>query len=371
MSKLILAIDTSCDETSAAVVAGQRVLSNVISSQAKLHNQYGGVMPTLAKLEHAKRIDAVIALALKRAKVKLSQVDAIAVTQGPGLAIALEVGINAAKKLSLETKKPLIAVNHMEGHLLSPLASTPKAKKLDISALNNSIALLISGKHSEIVKVNKIGEYKLLGETLDDACGEAFDKAARLIGLGYPGAKALVELAKEYRNPIVMTKRNGSALVATQDPKYGELALPIPMYYSKDLDMSFSGLKTAFWQLVGRISNEQKFKESAALPKDLITALSALFESAIVETLGCKIDKALAEHKPRYLLLGGGVVNNLNIRKKLRSVAKLHNAKLAFAYTSKLFTDNAAMIGIAAYYKLQRGEVVKDSIDRKPNWNIF
>src|SRR3990167_8223206 len=260
---LILGIDTSCDDTSVGIVYKTRVLANAISSQIELHRKYGGVVPGLAKRLHTKRIDFVIEEAFKLAsriakklnlkeKITWQEIDAIAVTYGPGLAVALEVGIAKAKELAQKYSKPLIAVDHMEGHLLSPLVANAKGnaqivlKRYDFPVLG----LLISGGHTELVLMSDFGKYQIIGEKLDDAVGEAYDKVARMLGFGYPGAPVLTEMAKK-GNP----------------QKY---KLPVPMAHHENLDFSYSGLKTAVYYFLKKLNDR-----GVVLDKKIIRDLSA------------------------------------------------------------------------------------------------
>jgi N6-L-threonylcarbamoyladenine synthase len=385
VNSLILGIDTSCDDTSAAVVDGTRILSNIVSSQVKLHQKYGGVMPTVAKLAHQERIQPVIELALKRADVKMEQIDAIAVTAGPGLAISLEVGIAKAKELATQYNKPLLPINHMEGHLLSSLATSklihspqPTAHSPLPIAHTSQLGLLISGKHTEFIKINAIGDYERVGQTLDDACGEAFDKSARLLGLGYPGAPVLSKFAAEVRKDYEIEVFNESQSLQLRIKNEGlkiEWKLPIPMAYSQNLDMSFSGLKTAFWQLVQKLSQEQgDFSQErvagVALKPELTKALCLLFEEAAVETVVRKLDKALETYQPKRLLIGGGVISNVYLRKRLRQVCRKYGCEISIPYSKRLFMDNAAMIAVTAYLHGKEKKWAVANFDRQPNWEI-
>lgn len=378
----ILAIDTSCDETSAAVTVNDRVFSNVVSSQVELHKKYGGVVPIIAQRAHKKRIDAVISEALKRATtipkstIKLNDrykkltlnfesLDAFAVTVGPGLAPALEVGIAKAKELAAEYEKPLIAVNHMEGHLLSPFAKNSKGRggaffdrgrtfspsypqaKLGEEGPTSKIfplmALLVSGGHTQLVLMDGFGDYKLLGETLDDACGEAFDKVAKILELGYPGGPIVDRLAKK-----------------GEENAYD---LPVPMIERKDLNFSFSGLKTAVLYLVKGLK-----KKHGSLTRKTIAGLCASFQRVVVEHLVNKLMMAVEKYQPKGVLLGGGVISNLYLRRKIRGAIRKQGLLVFVPYDKRLFTDNAAMIGVCAYYKAKRGEFVSDleKLDRNP-----
>ena len=332
---LILAIDTSCDETCAAVSCGRKILSNVISSQINIHKEYGGVVPHLAKRAHQDKIEFVVNKALKRALTRFDLVNAIAVTIGPGLAPALEVGVNFAKNLALKYKKPLIAVNHMEGHLLSSLALNTVRTEPTMPTLG----LLVSGGHTQLVLVKSIGNYQLLGETLDDAAGEALDKLAKMLQLGYPGGPIIEQLAKQ------------------GDPNI--IPLPIPLQHSQDLNFSFSGLKTAALYTTQKCYKGRTF----------VTNMCASFQQAIAKSLNIKLQKAIEQYQPKSILLGGGVFSNLYFRYQIRSVAKQYSLPLYLPYSKKLYTDNAAMIAVAASYCYKGRTFVTDisALDRQPN----
>lgn len=336
---IILAIDTSCDETAAAVTAGRRVLSNVIASQINIHQKYGGVVPHLAKRAHEAKIEFVVQEALKRAKNP--RLEVIAVTAGPGLAPALEVGISYAKQLAAKWHKPLIAINHMEGHLLSSLAQPNTPGCLNIPP-RGGMGLLVSGGHTQLVLVKKIGDYQLLGETLDDAAGEALDKLAKMLKLGYPGGPIIEDVAK------------------SGDPD--SIELPIPVQHSHGLDFSFSGLKTAALYKIQM--------EGSDPSKKYAYDMCASFQQAVALSLTTKLKKAIAQYQPQALLLGGGVMANLYIRRQIRAAAK--PLPVFLPYSKKLYTDNAAMIGVAAYWHYLKKDFVKnpDSLDRQPNLNF-
>lgn len=406
---LILGIDTSCDDTSVAVTYKRRVLSNVVSSQIEMHRNWGGTVPGLAKREHESRIANVVNEALRQAitnlknkkpkittglediditkpgweEESLNRIDAFAVTFGPGLSIALEVGVRKAKELALKFQKPLIGVNHMEGHLLSPFAlnimGVGKIEKTD--QVFPALGVLVSGGHTELVQVNNFGEYQIIGETLDDAIGEAFDKAARILGLGYPGGKIVSELAKQ------------------GDKK--AYNLPTPMLKSGDLNVSYSGLKTALLYKVRDLKGEERRQERETkqswepglqpeekkqenlLTREQICDLSASFEEAAVQTILNKIKKSVKTGEYNSILLGGGVVNNTNLRHQIQSFIRKYNKKtnkninVYFPYSKKLFQDNAAMISLAAYMsnlKHKENILVKEkeveSLDRVPNLRL-
>lgn len=338
----ILAIDTSCDETAAAVTEDTKILSNVIWSQASAHAKFGGVMPSLAQRMHEERIDFVINKALIATRYSLSTIDAVAVTIGPGLSIALGVGVNKAKELAKKYNKKLIAVNHLEGHVLSPFANS----KLEIlNSKSPALGLVVSGGNTILVKINKIGSYETLARTTDDALGEALDKAARALGLGYPGGAILEKMA-----------RLGNAKTYT---------LPVPIVGQEERKIfTYSGLKTAFSRLV---------ESEKPLTKEKIYNLAACFQDIAFEHL-IRVLRFCISHKSSvisHLLVGGGVAANVELRNRLRKLCKEFRIKALFPYSNKLYGDNAAMIGVAAYFKAQRGEFIgSDKIDRDPNAKI-
>lgn len=339
----ILSIDTSCDETSVAVTDGRKVLSNVIYSQILLHKKWGGVVPSLAKRAHEERIDLVINKALANLP-GTSEVDAIAVTIGPGLAVALEVGINKAKELAKKYNKKIIPVNHMEGHIYSCFVQNSQgnpAREFQFPYL----ALLVSGGHTELVIFKNHLEYKIIGQTIDDAAGEALDKAAKMLGLGYPGGAVLERLAEEIKNK----------------DKYH---FPRPMIRSDNLDFSFSGLKTSFYYFIRELPPEKIAKN--------IKQLASSFQEAVFDTLIIKTEKAIKQTGIKRLIVGGGVIANLYLRKKLRGLAKKYQGKVIFPPYKYLTGDNAAMIGVAAYFKAQK-KMFSDninSLDRVPRLSI-
>lgn len=356
----ILAIDTSCDETSVAVVKGRKVLSSVMPSQMEFHSKFGGVVPSLAKLAHSERIDNVVNQAIKRSKLDIQDIDIISVTYGPGLAIALEIGLKKAKELAEKYKKPLIAINHMEGHLLSSFALPNSNLFSPVEPEVPALGFLISGGHTEIIYVSKIGQYRKIGEAVDDSCGEAYDKCGRILGFGYPAGPIITKLAKENRKifKFRIVKDNLSVKVQCTSKSGKSYELPVAMANSGDLNMSYSGLKTAFKQLVESISAEKlknhvESNEGSQLTKEDIVFLCVLFEAAAIEQLKFKLKKALSEYKVKQIWLGGGVVASARLRNELRNVAKEFGVKILYPYTKKLTGDNAAMIGVAANYKVE------------------
>lgn len=345
----ILSIDTSCDETAAAVTQDTQILSNIIWSQASAHAKFGGVMPSLAQRMHEERIDWVIDKAINNPQSTINNIDAIAVTIGPGLSIALGVGIDRAKKLAIKYNKKLIAVNHLEGHVLSPLANNSQ------STINNlelpALGLVVSGGNTILIKINKIGSYETLAQTTDDALGEALDKAARMLGLGYPGGAILEKFAR--------------------DGNTKTYKLPIPIIGQEERKIfTYSGLKTSFSRLV---------ESEKPLTKDKISNLAAGFQDIAFTHLLRVCSYVIRNSKTSAsssleisnLLVGGGVSANIELRKRLRKLGKETGIKVLFPYSKKLTGDNAAMIGVAAYYKFQRGEFVSPKkIDRNPNAKI-
>ena len=318
--KLILAIGSSCDETAAAVVRnGREVLSNVISSQIALHTLYGGVVPEIASRKHIERINPVIEEALKQASVTLEDVDAIAVTYGPGLVGALLVGVAEAKAIAYASGKPLVGVHHIEGHIA---ANYIEHKELEPSFL----CLVVSGGHTHLVNVEDYGVYKILGRTRDDAAGEAFDKVARAIGLGYPGGPKIDKVAKE-GNPEA-------------------IAFPRAKVNDGIYDFSFSGLKSA---VLNYLNGCQMKGEEIVVPD-----VAASFQKAVVDVLVQNAMAAVEEHNARKFAIAGGVASNSALREAMKEACEKRN--IEFYYPSPVYcTDNAAMIGVAGYYEYIKG----------------
>lgn len=353
----ILAIETSCDETAAAISDKRRILSNVIYSQALIHKKWGGVVPSLAKRAHQERIDWVIDEAIKKLKRKRSKftfqkdedlkdffnkIDFIAVTQGPGLAPALEVGIKKAKELAKKFNKKIIAVNHLEGHIYSPFVQNSKGQpKNDFNF--PYLVLIISGGHTELVIFKDHLVYQVIGSTLDDASGEALDKAAKLLGLGYPGGAVIERLAQKVDNVDFYQ-------------------FPRPMVKTKDLNFSFSGLKTSFYYFLKK--NPLKEKE--------LEKLASSFQEAVFDTLLFKTEKAIKQTGINRLLVVGGVSANFYLRKKIRRLIKKYQGEVMFPSYKYLTGDNAAMIAVAAYYKGKKEIFVEDvdSLDRLPRMSL-
>jgi N6-L-threonylcarbamoyladenine synthase len=341
----ILAIDTSCDETAAAIVCGRKIISNVIYSQVLLHKKWGGVMPSVAKRAHQERIDWVIDETLKKAGLTVEEIDAVAVTYGPGLAIALEVGLQKAKNIAKKHNKQFIAVNHMEGHIYSNFAQNRKGNpKRDFAF--PYLALLVSGGHTELVLLKDHLTYEILGETRDDAAGESLDKAARMLGFGYPGGPILERLASNVDNV----------------DKY---AFPRPMLHSKNLEFSFSGLKTSFLYFLRKMTDEEKVKE--------VPYLASSFQEAVFQTLVGKTKQAMHETGVKHILVGGGVSVNERLRYLMRAMVEKEEGIILFPPYKYLNFDNAAMIGVAASFKAEKGQFISqiDEVDRVPRLSLL
>ncbi len=322
----VLAIETSCDETSVAVVEDTQVRSNLVASQIDLHRQYGGVVPEVASRQHVETINPLIAEALAQSGLSWESIDGIAVTCAPGLVGALLVGLTAAKTLALVHAKPLIGVHHLEGHLYAAYLSQPQLKP-------PFLFLLVSGGHTSLIQVRDHGVYKLLGQTRDDAAGEAFDKVARLLGLGYPGGPAIDQMAQQ---------GDASAFVLPE----GNVGLGDGSRKFHPYDASFSGLKTAMLRLV-----QQLQQQGQALP---LADLAASFQGTVARaltrrTLSCALDYGL-----ETVIAGGGVAANSGLRTQLSEAAAAHGLQVIFP-PLKFCTDNAAMIGCAGAMRLARG----------------
>ena len=332
---LILAIESSCDETAAAVVKnGREVLSNVISSQIALHTLYGGVVPEIASRKHIEKINQVIQEALDEAHVTLDDIDAIGVTYGPGLVGALLVGVAAAKAISYAKKIPLVGVHHIEGHIS---ANYIENKDLEPPFL----CLVVSGGHTHLVKVADYGKYEILGRTRDDAAGEAFDKVARAIGLGYPGGPKIEKAARE------------------GDP----MAIPFPKAKVNDnpYDFSFSGVKSAVLNYI----NGCKMKNIEIVPEDI----AASFQKAVTDVLIAHDMHAAEEFKIDKLAIAGGVASNSVLREGMRAACEKRG--ISFYHPSPIFcTDNAAMIGAAAYYEYLAGTRHGWDLNAVPNLKL-
>ena len=335
---LILGIESSCDETGVALYSSEadgKLLAHALHSQIVMHREYGGVVPELASRDHIRRTVPLLRKALADSGCSLKDIDAIAYTQGPGLAGALLVGAAFAEGLAASLGVPTIPVHHLEGHLLSPLLSS-KPPQFPF------IALLVSGGHSQLMRVTGVGEYQLLGETLDDAAGEAFDKTAKLLGLPYPGGSALADLAQRGRP--------------------GAIKLPRPMLHSGDLDFSFSGLKTAALL---------KVREMLTGDDQQRADIARGFQDAIIEVLVKKSMRALKESGLKQLVVAGGVGANLELRRQLDAqTAKVETS--VFYPEFEFCTDNGAMIALAGALRFQAGLSIKPSgaFAVRPRWPL-
>ncbi|MHB1116632.1 tRNA (adenosine(37)-N6)-threonylcarbamoyltransferase complex transferase subunit TsaD [Sideroxydans sp.] len=334
MNTLILGIESSCDETGLALYqAGQGLLAHTLHSQIALHNEYGGVVPELASRDHVRHALPLLRQALHIAQRSLNDIDAIAFTQGPGLSGALLVGASIANALAYTLDVPTIGVHHLEGHLLSPLLSDP-APSFPF------VALLVSGGHTQLMRVDGVGQYTLLGESMDDAAGEAFDKSAKLLGLDYPGGALLAKLAQ-----------NGTP---------GRFKLPRPMLHSGDLDFSFSGLKTAVLLAVQKNTNDDQTRADIAHAA----------QEAIVDVLASKALSALGQTGLDQLVVAGGVGANKALRERLDTAVSRRGGRV-FYPDMEFCTDNGAMIAFAGAMRLQRQAGQRDyRFNIKPRWDL-
>jgi N6-L-threonylcarbamoyladenine synthase len=328
LNSIVLAIETSCDETSVAILNGSRkVLAHRVGSQADVHAQYGGVVPELASRNHLAILPGLVRSTLSDARVALSEIDAFAATTGPGLAAALLVGASAAKGLALGTGKPFLAVNHLEGHLLSPFFGE--------SIIPSHIALIVSGGHTLLFDVEGYGAYRLLGRTLDDAAGEAFDKVAKLLGLGYPGGVEIDRLGQK------------------GDP--AKYTFPRGMISSDNFNFSFSGLKTSVKYLL----------EDGFAAQDL-SNICASFQEAVVDVLAAKLHRAAKAYGRSLLGLSGGVSANARLKEKISQISKVSGLDWRIP-VKELRTDNALMIAYAASHRIGRPSAI--DADVLPNFD--
>ncbi|MEH1922672.1 tRNA (adenosine(37)-N6)-threonylcarbamoyltransferase complex transferase subunit TsaD [Nostoc sp.] len=320
----VLAIETSCDETAVAIVNNRKVCSSIVASQIPVHQQYGGVVPEVASRQHLETINVAIAQALEQAQLDWGQIDAIAATCAPGLVGALLVGLTAAKTLAMVHNKPFLGVHHLEGHIY--------ATYLSESTLNPPfLSLLVSGGHTSLIYVKDCGKYETLGQTRDDAAGEAFDKVARLLKLGYPGGPVIDKLAQQ---------GNPQAFALPE----GKVSLPGGGFHR--YDTSFSGLKTAVLRLV-----QQLEKDGGQVP---VADVVASFQDTVARSLTKRAIACALDYRLDTIAIGGGVAANSGLRKNLQAAAIKHNLRVLFP-PLKFCTDNAAMIGCAAADHLSRG----------------
>jgi N6-L-threonylcarbamoyladenine synthase len=328
-SACILAIETSCDETAVAIFNQGRLVASEVASQMAIHSEFGGVVPEVASRNHLSALRPILERAFFSAGLSLNDVDAVAATNGPGLATSLMLGMSMAKGLAIALKRPFIPVNHMEGHLLSPFINDPEGPR-------DSIGLVVSGGHTLLVRVLEVGRYQLLGRTVDDAAGEAFDKVGKLLGLPYPGGPRVAALAEQ-----------GDA---------GRFSLPRSMLHSGDYKFSFSGLKTAVRYL---------------LPKHdpvPVADICASFQEAVVDVLLEKAMRAVRSSKVTALALSGGVSCNARLRERFKQATDAAGVRLLLAPPA-LCTDNAAMIAYVALLRLCKGDAGNLAADVHPNFN--
>ncbi len=325
---LVLGIESSCDETSVAVVKnGREVLSNVIDTQIKIHEQFGGVVPEIASRNHIEAISRVTKLALEQANVKLEDIDVIAPTYGPGLVGALLVGVSYGRGLAYALNKPLVGVNHLEGHISANYITHPNLEP-------PFLCMLTSGGNTQIVYVKDYCDMEVLGRTRDDAIGEAFDKVARVIGLTYPGGPKIDKLAEQ-----------------------GKATINFPKTHFENLDFSFSGIKTAVINL--------HHKNPEVNKADLCMS----FEKAVTEVLTENIEKAIKQTGIKKVVLAGGVSANTHIREEFEKLGQKLNVQI-YKPDLKLCTDNAAMIGSAGYYRYLHGDISDNTLNAVPNLKI-
>ena len=325
---LVLGIESSCDETSVAVVKnGREVLSNVIDTQIKIHEQFGGVVPEIASRNHIEAISRVTKLALEQANVKLEDIDVIAPTYGPGLVGALLVGVSYGRGLAYALNKPLVGVNHLEGHISANYITHPDLEP-------PFLCMLTSGGNTQIVYVKDYCDMEVLGRTRDDAIGEAFDKVARVIGLTYPGGPKIDKLAEQ-----------------------GKATINFPKTHFENLDFSFSGIKTAVINLHNKNPEVNK------------ADLCMSFEKAVTEVLTENIEKAIKQTGIKKVVLAGGVSANTHIREEFEKLGQKLNVQI-YKPDLKLCTDNAAMIGSAGYYRYLHGDISDNTLNAVPNLKI-
>lgn len=320
----VLAIETSCDETAVAIVKNREVISSIITSQIATHRQYGGVVPEVASRLHVESINEGIACAFAEAGLNWTEIDGIAATSAPGLVGSLMVGLTAAKTLAILHQKPFIGIHHLEGHIYASYLS-------DLTLEPPFLCLLVSGGHTSLIHVKDCGYYHTLGQTRDDAAGEAFDKVARLLGLGYPGGPVIDKLAKQ----------GNSAIYPLPE---GNISLPTGGYHP--YDSSFSGLKTAVMRLVKKLQ-----AEGGEMP---VNDIAASFQQTVAKSLTRRAIKCALDCQLKTIAVGGGVAANSGLRQHLQQAAEQNNLKVIFP-PMKFCTDNAAMIGCAAAEHLNRG----------------
>jgi N6-L-threonylcarbamoyladenine synthase len=344
---ILVGIETTCDETGVAVLEVEnfsfKVKSNVVASQVKIHKKYGGVYPSLAKREHIKNLPIVFNKALRKAKIKEAQIDLIALAVGPGLEPCLWEGVNFAKDLAKKLEIPIVPINHLEAHILVNFLQTS-----NFQSLFPAVCLIVAGGHTQLILMEKIGKYKLIGETRDDAAGECFDKVARLLGLGYPGGPAIEKISK-FQIPNSKLK----------------VSFPRPMIKQKNYDFSFAGLKTAvLYDFLKRPEKVRKSKEYKIL-------VAKEVQQAVIDVLISKTLRATKEFKAKSIILGGGVVANEELRRQFLQNCKSQMANCRLIFPPKeLCTDNGLMIAVAGYFNKEKATKDFDKIGAEPNLKI-
>lgn len=341
---IIFSIETSCDETSTAILQaddhGFKILSHKVFSQIDTHTQFGGIVPEVAARLHVPKILPLIDETFKEAQLSSTDIDAIAVTGGPGLVTALIVGIHTARMLSYIWDKPLISVNHMEGHVMSGLLSHGK-DEIEFPAL----CMTVSGGHTELVLIKSWGEYEIIGQTRDDAVGECFDKVAKMLGLPYPGGPQISRIAGLATEPVEFTP---------------------PMMHTDNFDFSFSGLKTSVLYYVRNLE-----KENNVLTEKQKANIAAGFENAAVKVLVHKTKRALQAYSIKSLFIGGGVAANKTLRSELTQLIEKHTSCTLYIPQMSYCTDNAAMIAMAGYFKAKNKDYISPSVIKAdPTWTI-
>lgn len=337
---IVLGIETSCDETSASIVIDGRIIaSNIVSSQIDVHRPFGGVVPELASRHHIENITYIVSESLKEASIKSSEIDLIAVTRGPGLVGSLLAGIMFAQGFSEGLSCPLVGINHLEGHLFASLME-------NVELSFPFLSLLVSGGHTLLVAAHSVGNYSILGQTIDDAAGEAFDKVAKILGLGYPGGPIIDKLSKK-------------------DANSENIRFPRPLLKSNNFDFSFSGLKTAVFYYV-----RDSIKDSSgSIPEKDVVKIASSFQEAVVETLVSKTFSALKETGINKCVIGGGVAANDFLRKEFIERGDKEDVQV-FLPSKAFCTDNAAMIASCAYFRKKHGFDKETEVEVNPRLKL-
>lgn len=354
---LILGIETSCDETAVGIVEdGRSLRANAIASQAALHATHGGVVPELASRQHIRDMEPILRRALANAEVTLDDIDAVAVTHGPGLAGALISGVNTAKSLALTLDVPLIGVNHLEGHVYAAWLVPGNASPAEEPGFPLA-CLVASGGHTDLILMEGHGNYRLVGRTRDDAAGEAFDKAARVLGLGFPGGPEIQKAAQSLAD-------FSEADFSEDGEPFAVAAAPLPRAWMRDtFDFSFSGVKTALLHRAQDVGLYPQPEQVAPDADRLVANLAYQFQESLVDVMTAKLLEMADRYKARGLVLGGGVTANARLRQRVQADSPVP----AIIPAPVLCTDNGAMIAAGAFYQLQRGEIADLALDVDPS----